>query len=389
MNPGQKLLKTEQPGGTSRNRILVSYLLIVTALAGLAGCGGKNNATGQKGAAPVVPVFGVLIETVRSAALPETSEVTGTVKARVSAVISSRVAGTVSAMRVREGERVKKGFVLAQLDAQENQAAAAAAAAACVDAQHGLEEAHSRKKLADTTFERYQKLFNEQAVTRQEFDVKQAERDLASAGVLRAGARLTQLRESSRAAAATAGYTRIVAPLAGIVRSKSADIGSTVFPSQPLMTIEDEGSYQLELAIPESMMGTVKVGTAVLVTIDAAGSTFAAKIAEIIPAADPGSRTFTAKINTAQKGLGSGMFGRAVLTLGSSVTSLMVKKKAIVEHGALTSVWTIGSDNIARLRLVRVGKTTGERVEILSGLSDGERVVIGGVERVSEGVRVE
>ena len=354
-----------------------------------AGCGEKRHADEKIVAMPAGVVKGVLVETVKVASIPETMEVVGTVRARTSAVVSARIPGTVSIMRVREGDRVRKGQLLAQLDAQENLAAAAGAAAGIDEAGRGLDEALSRKRLADATFERYRKLFNEQAVTRQEFDVKQTERDMASQAVARAEARLQQAREGSRSASAIAAHTRIVAPVSGIITSRQADLGATVFPAQPLMTIEDEESYQLELSVPESIALTVKPGTAVQVTLDALNITFSARISEIVPAADPLSRTFCAKIALGQKGLKSGMFGRGVIGLGTSVSGMLAPRKAIVERGALTAVWVVDKDAVARMRLVKTGKTVGDRVEILSGLSDGERIVVNVVEKVSEGSRVE
>ena len=360
-----------------------------TALAlTLTACSDKGHEAGSRKAEQPAVVTGIGIETVTSGNLPGTQEIVGTVRARTSAVVSTRIPGTVSVLRVREGDRVKKGQLLAQLDAQENQATAAVATAGIDEARQGLDEALSRKRLADSTFERYQRLFNEQAVTRQEFDVKQTERDLAAQGAARAEARLRQAQAGSRAAGAMADYTRITAPISGIITSKQADLGATVFPAQPLMTIEDEGGYQLELAIPESMAATVRPGSPVQVTLDAAGSPFAAAIAEIVPSADPGSRTFTAKINLGQKGLRSGMFGRGTISLNSTVRGMLVARKAIVEHGALTSAWVVDKEMIARMRLVKTGKAVGDRVEILSGLSDGERVVVSGSEKINEGVKV-
>ena len=359
------------------------------ALLMVAGCS-KMGPTDEKNVAvPAGVVKGALIETVKVASIPETMEVVGTVRARTSAVVSARIPGTVSLLKVREGDRVRKGQLLAQLDAQENQAAAAGAAAGAEEAKRGLDEALSRKRLSDTTFDRYQKLFNEQAVTRQEFDVKQTERDLATQAVARAEARVRQAREGSRSASAIAAYTRVIAPISGIITSKQADLGATVFPAQPLMTIEDDGDYQLELSLPESIVLTVKPGTAVQVTLDALNTNFSTRIAEIVPSADPASRTFIAKITLGQKGLKSGMFGRGVISLGTSVNGMLLPKKAVVERGALTSVWVVDKDAIAHMRLVKTGKTVGDKMEILSGLSDGERVVVGGAEKVSEGSKVE
>lgn len=366
-----------------------SLALCLMAVMSTAGCSAQKHDAEKKERAPAAVVKGAAVETVKTAAMPETVEVVGTVRARTSAVVAARIPGTVSVLTVREGDRVRKGQVLARLDAQENTAAAAVATAGIDEARHGLDEARSRKKLTDSTFERYQKLFSEQAVTRQEFDIKQNEKDLAAQGVARAEARLKQAQAGSRAASAIEGYTRIVAPISGIVTSKQADLGASVFPAQPLMTIEDEGSYQLELAVPESLAASVKPGAMVQITLDALGSPFAARIAEIVPASDPLSRTFVAKISLNQKNLKSGMFGRGVISLGTTVNGLLLPKKAVVERGALTAVWVLEKDNTARMRLVKIGKAIGDKVEILSGLSEDERVVVVGADKVSEGSRVE
>jgi len=284
---------------------------------------------------------------------------------------------------------VKKGELLARLEAAENLASAAGALAGVDEAGRALDEAVARKKLADATFERYRRMFDEQAVTRQEFDVRQTEKDLAAQGVARAEARLKQARELSRGSGAVADYTRIVAPIAGVVTAKHADLGSTVFPSQPIFTVEDEGSYLLEISLPETFVTRVKVGQKVQVTLDAIPGALTLLISEIVPAADPLSRTFTVKIPLNMPGLKSGMFGRATIPVGSATNGIAVAKSAIVERGALTAVWVVEQGGIARMRLVKTGKTMGDRVEILSGLSVGEKLVTAGAEKVSDGARVE
>lgn len=369
-----------------RNTGLVVTGLLTVALAA-SGCSRHEAEKAQT--APAAVVKGATLETVKRAPVAELLDVVGTVRARTSAVVSPRIPGSISVLRVREGERVRKGQLLIQLDARENQASAAAATAVIDEARRGLDEALSRKKLSDTTFDRYQNLFKEQAVSRQEFDVRQTEKDMAAQGVARAEARLRQAQEGAKASSTMSDYTKIVAPISGIIAARQADLGATVFPGQPLLTIEDEGTYQLELALPESDAARVKTGSSVQVTLDALGTAFAGRIAEIVPTADPGSRTFTAKIALNQKGLKSGMFGRASIALGTSVEGITVPKKALVERGALTSVWALDKDNSARMRIVKVGRQTGDRVEILAGLSDGDRVVITGGEKVSEGARVE
>jgi RND family efflux transporter MFP subunit len=370
-----------------RNHILLVTILLTAALS-TAGCS-KKHEEGKVEIAPVAVIKGASLEVVKLAAVPDLLDVVGSVRARTSALVSTRIPGSISVLRVREGDRVRKGQLLAQLDAQENQATAAVATAAIDEARRGLDEALSRKKLADTTFERYNNLLKEQAVSRQEFDVKQSEKDVAAGGAARAESRLKQAQAGAKAATTVSDYTRIIAPISGIIASKQADLGATVFPGQPLMTIEDDRSYQLELALPENVATKVKPGSPLQVTLDAIGSTFAARIAEIVPTSDPASRTFIAKIALNQKGLKSGMFGRGAVSLGTTTNGITVPKKAVIDHGALTSVWTLDKGNIARMRIVKVGRQSGERVAILSGLSDGDRVVVSGAEKVTEGSRVE
>ncbi len=364
---------------------IVICLVSVGVLAGVSGCGEKTR-TGTGGGAPVVS--GVTVESATSGAIPEQVEAVGTVRARNSSILAARIAGTVAALHVREGDRVAKGKLLVTLEAAEAVSGAAGAQAGVEEAARGVEEARSRKALADTTFERYRKLFQEQAVTRQEFDVRQTEKDMAAQGLARAEARLAQAHAGAKAAGTIAGYTRITAPISGVVTARTAEAGMTVFPGTPLLTVEEEGHYRLEVAAPETLSGKVKAGNPVSFSIDGVGAGMSGKVSEVVPAVDPATRTFTVKIDVAVPGLRSGLYGRALFPAGTR-QGVSAPKSAVVERGALTSVWVVGTDNSARMRLVKTGRAVGDRVEILSGLAAGERVVAGGTEKVVDGARVE
>ena len=369
----------------SMHAAAIATILAAVLLSTGSGCTGKGPEGAPKGSPAVVK--GVVLETVSEKAIPDEVEAVGTVRARSSSVISARIPGTVSSLQVKEGERVAKGKLLLTIEAAESQAGAASARAAVEEAKRAVDDARARKQLADATFERYRNLFSEQAVTRQEFEGKEMEKDVAHQGVARAAARLDQAREEAKAAGTVAGYTRITAPQSGIVTRKSVDAGMTVFPGTPLVTVEEEGHYRLEAAIPESLMGKVLPGNEVRVVIDGFGA-MKGNVAEVVPVIDPASRTFTAKVDISGKGLRSGIFGRAYLPIGSR-RGMTVPKIAMKEQGALTSVWVVGKDNIARMRLVRAGRTVGDQVEILSGISPGERIVVSGMEKVIDGAKVE
>ena len=278
--------------------------------------------------------------------------------------------------------------ILLAIEATEQSATAAAARAGVEEAGRGLDEARSRRALAETTYSRFSTLYREEAATKQELDIRKADRDVALQAVARAEARLEQARQGSRAAGTVAGYGRVAAPLAGVVTAKSVATGMTVFPGMPLLTIEEDGGYRLEAMVPESVLKGVRLGQEVGVTIDGATVQEKGRVAEIVPAADPATRTFTVKIDLAGKGLKSGMFGRAGFTTASR-PGLLVPKGAVVERGALTSLWVLDREHVARLRLVKLGKEQEGAVEVASGLSPGESVVVGGTQKVTEGVRVE
>lgn len=361
-------------------------LLTLTSVATLLAACSPQQQTSQTAA---VPVRGVTLQTITSTPVPDILELSGTVRARTSALVAARIPGMVTALHVREGDRVRKGQLLATLDAREHLAQAAGAEASADEAIRGVDEALARRKLADTTFERYKKLYDEQALTRQEFEQKQTERELAHQAVERAEARLRQAREGGRAFKAVAEHARIVAPFSGIIVSRPVNLGASVFPGQPLMTIEDQGSYQLELSVPESHRREITPGMPVTVTLDALNTSIKSRIAEIVPAVDPVTRTLAAKVPLSGHGLASGMFGRGSINLPATSSAILVPSRALFEQGSLTAVWTVGPDAIIKMRLVRTGKTVGTNILVLSGLSVGDRIVVDGMAHLHDGAIID
>lgn len=358
-------------------------LLLAFSLAALLGCGKKEPEAARP--APVV-VRGATVSALALEPIPDLQEAVGTVRARNTAIVAARISGSVTAVHVREGERVGRGKLLVTIEAAESGAAAAGAVAGVDEAQRGVDEARSRKKLADATFERYRKLFNEQAVTRQEYEVRQMEQEVAAQGLSRAEARLRQSREGARAAGTVAGYGKVTSPIAGVVVAKPVEAGQTVFPGTPLLTVEGDGGYRLEVAAAEGLLGKVKPGDRVAIGVE--GAPASGRVAEIVPLVDPASRTFIVKIDLPATGLRSGNYGKAYFTTGSR-QGIAVPVAAVVERGALTSVWVVSTEGIARLRLVKLGKPLGDRVEVLTGLSAGERIVTAGVDKVTDGAKVQ
>jgi RND family efflux transporter MFP subunit len=192
-------------------------------------------------------------------------------------------------------------------------------------------------------------------------------------------------------------YGRILSPINGIVTSKQAEIGLLAAPGVPLLTLEDNSSYRLEVSVEDSMLKKIRLDTPVRISIDALGpQEFSSRVTEVVPASDPGSRSFTVKIDlfvgkggsVGQPDLRSGLFGKAHFPIGQKQI-LKVPQKAILQSGQLVGVFTVDSSNTLRLRLIKTGKQYGDQMEVLSGLNDGDRIVVEGVERVKEGDRVQ
>jgi multidrug efflux system membrane fusion protein len=373
--------------------------LLVCCLLCLPSCSGEKPAS-QHTVAP--PSIKVETEIVKRETVEDSFEAVGTVKAKQSAILSSKIGGNVVAIYSHEGDHVNRGQLLLEIDSRELDAELRAAKAGKEETQWAIkaaeaaaESARSQKDLSETTFKRYEALLAGQSVTRQEFDEVSTKRKIAVAEVDRAQENLRALNAKRDLADARVSqaqtllaYARIGAPFAGVVTSKTIEVGSFASPGTPLMTVEQTGNYRLEVQVGESRLGGVTVGKDVAVVVDALAEQLSGKVVEIVPVADPSSRTFTVKIEIPKvTGLRSGLYGKASLAAGKK-TILLAPPQAIFEKGQLFGVYVVEDSGVARLRLVQIGKRYGSKVEILSGLEGGERVVVSGVEKLSDGRRV-
>jgi membrane fusion protein, multidrug efflux system len=373
--------------------------LLVCCLLWLPSCSGEKPAS-QETIAP--QSIEVETEIVKRETVEGSFEAVGTVKAKQSAILSSKIGGNVVAIYSREGDYVNKGQLLLEIDSRELDAELRAAKAgkeetqwAIKGAEANVESARSQKDLSETTFKRYEALVAGQSVMRQEFDEVSTKRKIAIAELDRAQKNLRALNAKKDLADARVSqaqtllaYAKIGAPFAGVVTSKNIEVGSFASPGTPLMTLEQTGNYRLEVQVGESRLGDVTVGKDVAVVVDALAEELSGKVVEIVPIADPSSRTFTVKIEIPKvTGLRSGLYGKASLAAGKK-TILLAPPQAIFEKGQLLAVYVVDKGGTARLRLVQTGKRYGAKIEILSGLDGGERVVVSGLEKLSDGRRV-
>jgi RND family efflux transporter MFP subunit len=180
----------------------------------------------------------------------------------------------------------------------------------------------------------------------------------------------------------------MTAPFDGVVSARLVDPGAMAAPGVPLLKVQG-GAIRLEAVIPESALTHARRGATLPVHLDALrGPELSGRIVETVPQGDPASHTFVVKIDLPPAaGAKPGMFGRARLAIGWE-ERLLVPAAAVQERDGLDYVYVVDATDTARVRLVTVGAPDGGLVPVLSGLREGERIVAGGRERVTEGVRV-
>jgi len=376
------------------------YVVLIPAAALLAGCGSSHppaRETAESARPVAVQAFAVT-----PLEIPSVYEAVGTVRARTAAIISARVMGYVREVKAAPGDRVRQGQLLVELDARDleagyrqSDAALAEARSAIPEADNAVSAARAQLELAQATFRRMKGLFDQKSISNQEFDeaaarltVAQAAHEMAQARRAQLAAKIAQAQAARRAAEVMRGYAQITAPFDGVVTAKTVEAGDLAAPGAPLLTIERQGDYRLEASVEESRLAQIRTGQSAEVILDALERTLSGRVAEIVPAVDAAARAFTVKIDLpALPQLRSGLFGRARFRLGGR-QAITVPAGAVTERGQLFSVLVV-EDGRARTRLVTAGQRMGERLEVLSGLNAGDRVIHPAPPGLTDGARVE
>lgn len=363
------------------------------------------------------------VVTVATESIPEILELSGTVRAAQVIVLSSKVPGRITAIPVREGDRVPERQVLVRIDDRETAAGVAQAQASVRRAQFAVEEAdkalrmaqadrraaEARYEVVHATYQRFQALLARESISRQEFDEMQAKEASAAADADRARqavkavkakkeqalAALRAAQAALEAAQALRSYAEVTAPMDVLVTTKHVEVGQMATPGLPLLTVEDPSVYRLEVPVPEGVLSSVHVGDAVTVFVEPSQVPVTGRVVDVLPSVDPQTRSGLVKMHLpsppVEEGRNlqwrTGTFARARLMTGSR-EALLVPAAAVVQRGQLTGVFVVDEQQVCRWRLVRTGRSVNDRVEILSGLQPGERIVAQVVPELQDGSRI-
>jgi membrane fusion protein, multidrug efflux system len=368
-------------------RQTAKFLAVLAAGVFLAGCGGQAE---NRQAKPEV-VQGLTLQKIQMQSVADEIEAPGTVIAAATAQVAARTMGTVMRVAVKEGDRVKRGQLLAQLDERELAARRDAAHAGAQAAEAGIGQAskavaaaQAQADVAQKTYDRYVYLKEQKSVSPQEFDEVAAKQQAAQAALEQTKAALRQAQAGTeqahsemQAAESVASYARVVAPFDGRVMRRSVEPGSFVSPGMVLFVVEDISHYQLEATLPTEALTFVRKGSVARVQLDSVSEKpLHGKVAEIETGADPGSHTIKGRIDLPHEArTESGVFGRAFFARGEK-QELVLAKGGLVARGQLNGVYVVDANGLVHWRVLTLGREVGSQVEVLSGLGDGDVVVV-------------
>lgn len=295
----------------------------------------------------------------------------GEVRARYETVLGFRIGGKIVARLVDAGAFVKKGQVLARLDA----------------ADTGLQEsaAQAQYSLAEDELKRYRELREQGFVSQSALDAKETALKSAAA---QAGLARNQ-----------AAYTSLLSDRDGVVSATLAEVGQVVSAGQAVVRVAQQGEREVTFAIPESRYTSVKVGMAAEIELSAAGdsvsSTLHGHVREISPSADPASRTYPVRVSFDSRNskVALGMSARVRLNEADKVSAqtnegFLLPLSAIFQQGDKAAVWIVAADRSVSLRPVVVSAYRDDGALVSSGVAAGERIVSAGVHKITAGEKI-
>jgi membrane fusion protein (multidrug efflux system) len=359
----------------------LAALLVAACVLSATGCGGSAAGTDKKDEAKASAETkqaasetkskggkdeetAIPVEAARVAREAMIANYTGTaaLEAEREAQVVAKTSGVLLKLLIEEGDQVEAGQVLAQLDPERAQLELARAEASL----RRLENDHRRAQELYAT-----KLISSEAHDKVRFDLD----------TQRAAYDLAKLELS---------YTRIQAPIDGVLSERMVKEGNLIQLHQGLFRIDDFDPLLAVLNVPERELSTLKPGLAVTMSVDALpGRTFGGKVARVSPVVDAATGTFrvTCEFRDDSGSLKSGMFGRLDVVYDERADALVIPREALIEEDGETAVYTV-KDGVAHRQPVSIGYSTGSKVEIREGLAEGDQVVTVGRAAVREGTKV-
>ena len=307
----------------------------------------------------------------------------GTAKAGIESKLSFKVAGTIRSINVQVGDVVKRGQVIATIDATDY-------SIKVKEAEAGLKEAESQELNAKNNYDRSKSLYETNSISKSELDAARAQFESIKAGVER-------LKSSLQYARLQLSYTRLIAPIDGKIAEVPAEINENVDAGRHVVTITSKGKTDVEISMPEVLISKIETGKEVSVTFDAIrDKTYAGKVSEVGISTGGFSTTYLVKItlDVEDPQIRSGMAAKVIFNFESSgeLNRIIVPPATVGEDSEGRYVYTVLPDaegnGVAKKVSVIVGDLTADGLEIIEGLINGDMIITAGVTRIQDGQKV-
>jgi len=302
----------------------------------------------------------------------------GKIEAINSANISTRMMGYVDKIYVDMGDEVSNGQLLLSINNAD-------VSAKLAQVNAGIVEAQAAFNIAKKDFERFTALFSEKSASQKELDDMTANYEMAKA-------RLNAAKEMKNEVSAQLSYANIRAPFSGVVTNKFIKAGDMANPGMPLLEVEAPGKYQIMAMVPESEILGIKNNIKVDVLIKALDKVAKGTVTEVSTSAKNTGGQYIVKVvlEETDANLLSGMYATVQFPVErkEAASALLIPLEAVVEKGQLSGVYTVSESNTALLRWLRLGRTVGDEVEVLSGLSTDESYIIKADGKLYNGARI-
>lgn len=409
-------------------RVLVLAAIFVSLSALAISCGGsKANVRSEASAANTPPVVEVTTAPAIMRDLPRFFEATGSLAGDQQTDVAPSVAGKVVAIGVDLGSYVKRGQMIVRLDDVDSKLRVAQAQAQVEQAKAALRQAEEKiglrpgqafdpnrvpevanarvaLELAEKNLRRAEKLIESGDVSRSSYDQQKAQRDQLKeqfesalslarqnyAAVATARANVTNAESQLGLARRSLSYALVFSPIDGYVAERTADLGEYVSPTTKVATVVRTNPLRIRIDIPEQAISAVTVGQSVSVTTSAwPDKNFSGRIARISPNVTASSRTLSVEADIENSGgaLKPGQFATVRILQSHSEPAVLIPARAVRTESGVSRVFVI-KDGHAEQRLVQVGQSESDLVEVKSGVGAGEQVATSNVEQLSDGIAV-
>ena len=352
------------------------YLIAITIVILMTISCGDTETKAEVDNTPAVPVS---VQTVSANTNNPVVIASGKVQAVNSAQLSTRMMGFVANVPVNVGDKVSQGQLLVAINNADLQAKQAQVNAS-------ITEANAAFTNAQKDYERFKNLFVENSASQKELDDMTAQFNMAKA-------RLEGAQQMKNEINAQFAYSNITAPFNGVITSKNVKKGDMANPGQPLVSLESPGNFEVIAMVPETEISAIKNNTKVNVSIKSMNETLTGMVTEVSPSAQQTGGQYLVKIilDKTEVNVRSGMFATVVFPIerkNATTNVVLIPKAALVTKGQLSGVYTVSQSNTAVLRWLRLGKTMGDQVEVLSGLQVDETYIVNADAKLYNGVKI-